>query len=131
MINATKKYFQNYLNFKGRTSRADFWWAALGIFVLTFIIVLISSLIFGPTTEFDSTAAAGEALKDYFSNTANIVSFIWTLILVIPSIAISVKRLHDINKTGWLYLLVFVPLIGEIILFIFYLMPSVNEGNSY
>ena len=131
MINATKKYFQNYFVFKGRTSRADFWWAILGIFILTFIIMFIAGLIFGTPAEIDSTTASADALKNYFSSGYNIVNLIWDLILIIPSISLCVRRLHDINKTGWLYLLIFIPCVGGIILLIFNLMPSVDEGNSY
>ena len=134
MINATKSYFTNYVNFKGRTSRADFWWAMLGIFLLTFIIAFIAGLIFGvpeAATSYATPEEAMEFLKAYFTNGYVITLIIWSLILLIPSIAICVRRLHDINKSGWWYLLNLVPYVGSIVLFIFYLLPSVNEGNRF
>lgn len=49
---------------------------------------------------------------------------------VAPSIALNVRRLHDINKSGWWLFIAFVPF-GNIVLLVFYCLPSVNEGNNY
>lgn len=130
MIKATKSYFTNYFNFKGRTSRAEFWWAALGIFLLSFIVYFIAGLIFGIPDQ-NTTIESTEALKAYFSNGFVIISIILALLLIIPSISISVRRLHDINKSGWWYLITFVPYVGGLVLFIFCLLPSVNKDNKY
>lgn len=130
MVNAVKEYFTNYFNFKGRTSRATFWWTVLGILLMTFVVSFIATLIFGapPASENIQTI---EDLKAYYTSGSNVVTIIWTLLLVIPSLAMSVRRLHDINKSGWFYLLSFIPFVGSIILFIFYCLPAVNEGNNY
>lgn len=134
MINATKSYFTNYVNFKGRTSRADYWWTMLGIFLLTFIIAFIAGLIFGipeVPTSYATPQEAIEFLKSYFTHGYVVVLMIWSLVLILPSLAICVRRLHDINKSGWWYLLNLVPYVGGIVLFIFYLLPSVKEGNRF
>ena len=129
MIDACKEFFAKYATFSGRTSRKTFWMTILGIFVITFVLSFVSSLIFG-ATEMPTNVEASEALKTYFGNPANIILMVWYLIMLIPSIAMSVRRLHDINKSGWFYLLPFIPF-GSIVLFIFYCLPSVNEGNHY
>ena len=129
MIDACKEFFAKYATFSGRTSRKTFWMTVLGIFVITFLISFVSSLVFG-TTEIPTEVAAEEALKTYFGNPANIILMVWSLIMIVPSIAMSVRRLHDINKSGWWYLLSFIPF-GSIVLFVFYCLPSVNEGNNY
>lgn len=134
MIKATKSYFTNYFNFKDRTSRADYWWAVLGIFLLTFIIAFIAGLIFKvpeAATSYATQEEAMEFLKAYFTSGYVIVLMIWSLVLFIPGIAIVVRRLHDINKSGWWYLLNFIPYIGSLIIFIFMLLPSVKEGNRF
>ena len=126
MVKATKEFFTKYAVFEGRTSRKDFWLAVLGIALITFVVGVICSLLganLNPSTDVD--------LKEYFSNVGNIIYVIWSLALFIPEVAISVRRLHDINKSGWWYLLNAIPVIGGIILFIFYLLPAVNEGNNY
>lgn len=129
MIDVCKDFFAKYATFSGRTSRRTFWMTILGIFVITFVISFVSTLIFG-ATEVPTNLEANEALKTYFGNPANIILMVWSIIMIIPSIAMSVRRLHDINKRGWFYLLSFIPF-GSIILFVFYLLPSVNEGNNY
>ena len=126
MVEATKEFFSRYTDFKGRTTRANFWWACLGIFLITFVVGIICSLLGGTLT-----ATEPVDLSTYFSNIGNIIYIVYCLVLVLPSIAICVRRLHDINKSGWWYLLNFVPCVGGIVLFIFYLMPTVKEGNKY
>ena len=126
MIKATKEFFTRYADFKGRTSRADYWWAFLGVFLITFVVYFICALLgadLNPSQPID--------LGAYFSNIGNIIYVLYDLAFIIPIIAISVRRLHDINKSGWWYLLNCIPFVGEIVLFIFYLLPSVNEGNRY
>ena len=130
MINAVKEFFSKYATFNGRTSRATFWWTILGIFILSFIISLVLQVIFGTVTV-NPMAEPSEMIKSYLSNTGNIIYFIYTLALLIPSIAMGVRRLHDINKSGWWYFICLVPFVGGIILLIFYCLPAVNEGNSY
>ena len=110
MIEATKKaYITNYANFKGKTTRADFWWAVLGIFILSFIVSLVGGLIFGNS-----------------ESGTNILSSIFSLITLIPGIALEVRRLHDIGKSGWWLLISLIPLVGGIILIIWYCQPSKN-----
>ena len=126
MVKATKEYFTRYADFKGRTSRADFWWACLGLVLITFVVSLVCTLLGGTLTSTENVDPA-----TYFSNIGNIIYLVYCLVLIIPGIAICVRRLHDINKSGWWYLLEFVPFVGGIVLFIFYLLPAVNEGNRY
>ena len=110
MIEATKKaYITNYANFKDRTTRADFWWAVLGMIILSFVVGLVGGMIFGNN-----------------ESGTNILSSIWSLITLIPGIALCVRRLHDIGKSGWWVLLELVPLVGIIILIIWYCQPSKN-----
>ncbi len=118
MVNATKEMFSNYCVFSGRTSRANFWWAALGVFILSFIIGFIGGFILG--------LAGVEPTK-----ASTIVSSVWGLATLLPILGIEVRRLHDINKSGWWILITLIPVVGSIILLVFFCMPSVNDGNKY
>ena len=118
MVEAVKEFFTKYATFNGRTSRKDFWLAILGLFIISFIIGFIGGFIsgfFNIDTEKSTT----------------IISGIFSLIILIPSIAIEVRRLHDINKSGWYLLLCLIPIIGSLILLVFYCLPAVDEGNNY
>lgn len=77
-IQAIKLFFANYFNFKGRSTRAEYWWVALFLFVLYFIVALLGSDIL-----------------------INIIQ----LALLIPSLAIVWRRFHDTGKSGWWYVI--------------------------
>ena len=116
MVEATKEFFTKYATFSGRTSRKNYWLAVLGLFLIAFVIGIIAGII-------------GYALDN--KNISNIFMAIFELAILIPGIAMSVRRLHDINKSGWWYFISFVPFVGSIILFVFTVLPSVEEGNNY
>ena len=60
-----------------------------------------------------------------------LLSTIFTLIILIPSLSVTIRRLHDIGRTGWWVLLSFIPILGWIVLFIFTLLDSEAGSNKY
>ena len=111
-------YWKNFFNFKDRTTRKDYWMAVLFIFLISFVI----GLIFPGTTETTSNT---------FNYQASTVSSIWSLITLIPSFAVTVRRLHDINKSGWWVLIELVPIVGLIVMLVFVCSKSVDTDNKY
>ena len=103
-------FWTRYLDFEGRTNRSDFW--------LTVLVNVIIGFILQYVIEFDTSILA------------NLFYFIFSIMLLIPGIAMSIRRLHDIGKSGANLLLGFIPLIGPIILTIFYCRPSVEMPND-
>ncbi len=59
------------------------------------------------------------------------VNYVAAIALFLPGLAVAVRRLHDIGKSGWYYLLCLVPLVGPIILLIWFCQPSQNGDNEY
>lgn len=114
MIEAYKKFLRNYANFNGRSTRSDYWWVMLCNFIIGFVLGFFAGL-----------------LGDNGGNIFMTISYIYELAVLIPGLALSVRRMHDINKSGWTILIALIPLVGAIILFIFTLKDSVNEGNQY
>lgn len=100
--------FNNYLNFNGRATRAEFWW----FFLFTTLLSLVTQAI------------------DTFSS-IGILNLISSLIVLIPSLSVGVRRLHDINKSGWWLLLWFAIIIGWIVLLIWQVRPSDKGTNQY
>lgn len=113
MIDAYKRFLKNYANFSGRSTRSDYWYVILANFLIGFVIGFIGGLI-----------------PDLAGVTA-LISGLYSLAIIIPGIAIVVRRLHDINKSGWFYFIALVPLVGVIILLVFLCTASVNENNRY
>ena len=97
-----------YFDFEGRSSRSEYWWSYLAIIILNITITILSDLI-DP------------------SSGIQIILFLFYIGLLIPSLAVGVRRLHDIDKSGWCLLLSLIPLIGMIIL-IFWFATKGDEG---
>ena len=106
---------KNYATFSGRATRQQYWMFYL--FYIIFYIVL--SVLDGLTGTYDEEIGIG------------LLSTIFSLGLFIPSIAILARRLHDIGRTGWWILLLFIPLIGAIVILIFTLLDSESNENEY
>ena len=104
-------FWKRAFDFKGVASRPQYWFAVL----INFVVILVLSLIFGAS---EST----EAIT---------VSDVYAIIVLIPCISISVRRLHDQNRSGWLYLINLIPVIGSIIIFIFMLLGTVKVNNRW
>lgn len=98
---------KNYVNFEGRATRPEFWW----FFLFNFIVGIILSL-FG-------------------SKVGTVLSGIWSLAILLPQLGLGARRLHDINKSGWLLLLAFIPVVGIILLIYWWAQPGDATENQY
>ena len=113
MFEALKKYAV----FSGRARRKEYWLFMLLYFIAMVVAGLFDDLVVGERVAFDSTMG--------------VFSWIVFLGLLIPSIAVSVRRLHDKNLRGWWVLLFLIPLIGTIALFILYCMRGTDGENRF
>lgn len=123
MIDWWKKVvFENYANFQGRARRSEYWYFVLANFLLTILILLPSLILFGGFSENDFGGIFLLPITFYF------------LLMLLPTVAVSVRRLHDTGKSGWLYLLTIIPIVnavGGIILLVFYFLESDTFTNEY
>lgn len=103
----------DYFNFQGRARRKEYW-----------MFTLFSSIIY--TIFFIIFAKIMSSPDGYI-----ITVVIYTLAVFFPTLAVTVRRLHDINRSGWWYLLNFIPVIGVLIIFIFLLLDSTPGDNNY
>lgn len=106
---------KKYATFSGRAQRAEYWYFFL-FYILTFIGL---SFIDGITGTFSEEAGIG------------LLSGLYSLAILIPSLAVGVRRLHDTGRSGWWLLVGIIPLIGAIVLLIFFLQDSVPGDNLY
>jgi uncharacterized membrane protein YhaH (DUF805 family) len=100
--------FSNYVNFSGRASRSEYWYWILFIVIADIVAAIIDQ-------------ALGMQL----------VTGLFGLVTIIPNIAIAIRRLHDLDRTGWWILLGFIPLIGWIILLIWYVTKGTDGPNRF
>jgi len=126
---AIKRFFTKYATFSGRASRSEYWWAVLfNTLVYIFASIILAIAIFatgdGPVDSEDWRPSA-------LTVTLMVLFAVYGLAVLIPSIAVSVRRLHDANYSGWFYLLSLIPGVGGLILFIFMLLPSQPQGARF
>ena len=110
-VEALKKY----VVFSGRSRRKEYWYFVLFVVIVSIVLSLIDSL----SGTYHSESGTG------------LLSGIFSLAILIPSIAVSVRRLHDIDRTGWWVLISLVPLIGWIVLLVFHVQDSTPGTNRY
>ncbi|PWE16517.1 DUF805 domain-containing protein [Marinicauda salina] len=107
-VEAVKAVYSNYVGFEGRAERSEFWWFFLFYILAYWLLLLIEAGVLG----------GPGALPGLFA-----------LATLLPALGVSVRRLHDTGKSGWWILLGFIPIVGAIILIIFYVQPS-NPGSN-
>lgn len=113
-----KVVLKNYANFSGRARRAEYWY-----FVLTNLLLIVPFYILG----FVGAATESTALSVLGFSVYGILA----LGIFLPSLAVAVRRLHDINKSGWNYFIVLIPLIGSIILLVWFFTDGNRHTNNY
>ena len=101
---------KNYAEFSGRARRAEYWYFALFNMIIAFALGFVGAL-------------AGDE--------ASILGMLYSLAIFIPAMAVLVRRLHDTNRSGWWFLIVFVPLVGVIVLLVFLVSDSQPGSNEY
>ncbi|MDY3801634.1 MAG: DUF805 domain-containing protein [Bacilli bacterium] len=140
MIEAYKKFFKNFTNFSGRSTRSDYWYIVLGYDLFLVVVGLLSVIttpivnnILGEILEGNQNLILNIILLifGFISMLILIIFFIYSLSIIIGSFALKTRRMHDINKSGWWQLIELVPIVGPIIFFIFLCTDSVNENNKY
>ncbi len=123
MIDAFKSaVFQNYAQFQGRTHRAEYWWYVLAVTILSFVVAFCGIVVINLFRK-GIGDASGIVFYGFFALVA--------IALFIPNLAIQVRRLHDINLSGWWVLITLIPYIGSIVLLIFMVLPSKPEGKRF
>ena len=106
---------KKYAVFSGRARRMEYWYFVLFNLIVAIVLALIDTLL-GTTTGVSSFG---------------ILSGLYSLAVLIPTLAVLVRRLHDIDRTGWWIFINLIPLIGTIVLLVFELTPGTPGSNSY
>lgn len=113
--NAIRSGFHKYVDFSGRASRSEYWWWVLFHLLVGIAAIGLDAILF--------PRASGS--PPYLG----VLSAVVTLALFLPSLAVLVRRLHDTDRSGWWYLIAFIPLIGGIALLVF-LASSGTPGTN-
>lgn len=118
-----KTCFSKYVTFSGRASRSEFWWFALFVFAANIVLSIVDSVLFG-------TVTTGPGSFEAQTNTP-ILSGLFGLAILLPYISVMVRRLHDTDRSGWWYWIILVPLIGFILLIVWWASKGTNGDNRF
>lgn len=100
---------KKYAVFSGRARRKEYWMFALFSVIIVLVLGFVDELVGSP----------------------GVIGMLYSLAVLIPSIAVSVRRLHDTDRSGWWLLIGIVPLLGAIVLFVFMVQNSKPDQNQY
>ena len=106
---AIKSGFSNYVNFNGRSLRSAYWYWALFSVIATIILAIIDAKVIG----------------------ASVTQGLFGLATLLPGIAVSVRRLHDTDRSGWWLLIGLIPLIGPILLIVWMAGEGTAGANRF
>ena len=109
---AVQSCLSQYATFSGRARRSEYWYFSLFNALLGFVIGVIGSLFLGETL-------------------TNVLTALVTLALLAPGLAVSVRRLHDIGKSGWALLFALIPVVGWILIIVWACKDSESGENQY
>ena len=104
---------KKYADFSGRARRKEYWFFVLWYLIITIILAII------------------DAVLGLRIGNAGVLQSLYALALLIPSLAVGARRLHDIGRTGWWLLIGLIPLIGLIVLLVFFFTDSQPGNNEY
>ena len=124
MINAYKNFFKGYAEFTGRSTRPDYWWVWLGNFILSipFWVIYIYTVFLSAVMDSVSDSAS-EAAFMIFGLVA-IIYVVFYLAILVPTIALTIRRLRDAGFHWAFIFLRFAPMVGGIALLVLLAMPT-------
>lgn len=97
--------FRNYASFSGRAARSEYWWFALFSFLVSAAMTIIDG--------------------------SGMLASLWSLLVLLPTLAVGARRLHDIDRSGWWLLIGLIPLIGIIVLIWFFVTRGTDGPNRF
>lgn len=108
---AVSRCFRNYVNFKDRAAPSEYWWFFLFYVLVVFGLALLEAVLFRSYTAVPALLAI--------------------LAMFLPILAVTVRRLHDTGKSGWMILVGYIPIVGSILMIVWTVTPSYPRPNRW
>jgi len=113
-VEAIQSGLNNYVNFSGRASRSEMWFWILFQLLATIVAAMVSGI-----------------LAAIIGNAGWVIYTIVILGLILPTLAVEIRRLHDLDRSGWWFFITLVPFVGAIILLIFFCTEGTRGPNRF
>ena len=102
---------RKYTVFSGRADRPEFWWFTLINAIIGWGLIILGAILIG--------------------NAGRAIAYIYDLAVILPALGVSIRRLHDTDRSGWWVLIGIIPIIGWIVLIVFYASAGTPGDNQY
>ena len=122
---AVRRFFTKYATFSGRASRSEYWWWTLVAVLVSVVLNILSRAVGG------GSMMMGSGHMNAGTSVISIISLLWSLATVVPSLALAWRRLHDTNRSGGWWFLILIPFVGVIILIVWFASASRPEGARF
>jgi uncharacterized membrane protein YhaH (DUF805 family) len=119
-MNYYLKVLQNYATFSGRARRSEYWFFALFNMIFAIVAMVLDNIL-------GTTLNMGYGVSLPYGY----IYILYTIVVLIPGLAVAVRRLHDIGKSGWMFLIVLIPIIGPIWLLVLLFTDSQQGSNKW
>lgn len=124
-VNAIRSCLSQYATFRGRAARSELWFFVLFVIICAMLSTIIDRIL-GTTFHMTNPVTGVVQSMGY--------GYIYTLValaLMVPNISVAVRRLHDIERSGWWYWVVLIPILGAIILLVWFCTHGTRGHNDY
>ena len=123
--------FKKYVSWKGRATRAEYWWWTLFVFIVQIPFSIIYNVSSQAGLEAALAASDQAAYLAALFGPAYWILVLVSLVFLLPSLAVTIRRLHDIDRSGGWFWIILVPFAGSIVLLVFALLPSTPGKNRF
>ena len=107
---------KNYVGFSGRSRRSEYWYFTLFYLVIAIVLSVLDGILFGGSADGKGTP---------------VLSGLFMLAMLLPSVAVGIRRLHDTDRIGWWLLIGMIPILGAIVLIVFFVQDSKPGDNRF
>ncbi len=125
MTQAVRSVLQQYVGFSGRARRAEYWWWTLAVLLAMVVTNFLDVLFFAQNVTIQTGVGSVSAEHD------GPLSAILSLAVFLPGLAVSVRRLHDVDKSGWWFLIILVPIFGFFYLLYLFIQQGTDGPNQF
>ncbi len=126
IVNWYLKVLRQYADFQGRARRTEYWMFTLFNVLASVVLLFVDSLL-GTGNFTGGTGAAGVG----FAASLGLLGLIYALAVLVPTLAVGVRRLHDTGRSGWWLLITLIPLVGSLVLLVFFVIDGDRRPNRH
>lgn len=121
MLDAVKTVFGKYAVFSGRARRSEYWWWVLFVAIVSIATQIIDGAVLAPAL----------GLQAFQEDAGRPLTMIFSLGILLPGLGVSVRRMHDIDRSGWWLLIAFVPVLGILLVIYWFVQIGTTGANRF